>query len=237
MAAHAVGAAGTGISPTTASDAASPRQAAGSYFRRCPIWRLPEPKRRDLASSPSPCFQQPLFKEGQVLGWLLAGQLVPSPRAASSLPKHTVPSTNPAPAPPSPVGAETGPGTPPRCWVLGQAAPSGAAHRPVHSFHASADVCGPGTLSPASMHWHLLLILLPPLLAGGCYPVWYHPNPRAQCHVDPTAGLHFPARKVTHTQTSPRFSPPNNTQCYRHPHQRPQQPSARCCGWPMHAPP
>lgn len=96
MAACRVGVAGTNVSPTT-GDAGSPRRAgrqAGSYFRHCPIWTLPEPKRRGLTAIPTPYCQQLLFKEGQRPDRLLTGQprapmLHPPPRAHHSLGKSS----------------------------------------------------------------------------------------------------------------------------------------------------
>lgn len=96
MAACRVGVAGTNVSPTT-GDAGSPRRAggqAGSYFRHCPIWTLPEPKRRGLTAIPTPYCQQLLFKDGQRPDTLLTGQprapmLHPPPQAHHSLGKSS----------------------------------------------------------------------------------------------------------------------------------------------------
>lgn len=113
MAACRVRVAATRVSPTS-GDAGSPRQAR-SYFRHCPIWRLPEPKRRDLTAIPTPCCQQLLFKEGQRPDRLLTGHAAPIPH-----PEHSIPLANPPPIPPSccccvskgPREAGMGPGTP-----------------------------------------------------------------------------------------------------------------------------
>lgn len=87
MAASTAGVAAPVSHPPLVTQAA-PGGQAGSYFRHCPIWRLPEPNRRDLTAIPTGFCQQLLFKEGQRPHRLLTGHTAPH-RAHHSLGKSS----------------------------------------------------------------------------------------------------------------------------------------------------
>lgn len=122
-------------SPQGGGGSASVSPTAGdagrSYFRHCPIWRLPEPQRSGFTAIPTPRCQQLVFKEGQGPDRLLTGHTAPGLQAAP--PALSTPSPGQSLLPPlHPPAAAAAPRAPEKQGWSWCAAVSGKNHSLAH---------------------------------------------------------------------------------------------------------